>query len=377
MNKLIGLLLLMSLVSCSPQNEPGNDNPEDLFGNNWRKKIDYSSPEKYLVNVEQSAITSDYIKIIRDNLSVNQTDYSGIVKVLMFKDRYFTSYSGGGAYIGKLTINDLFRDKKLSGCHDHALVVAGVLRFLGYPVVMVDCADINWAQNYPKNPDSGFIGHVFLEVFVENKWILLDPTGGFFSTVYDHDSPVIRTQYKAAVSEFYVIFKGLDTNEYGIFTSDELNDNLKAFANNLGKIDLESPVYTCTNYIDYFISEINSFEKKNKIDLTVNFKYTGKYNVDADHQIIIQIDHFKNGFPISQIKADQAQGQVSFNNIYVAVDVIYLIGWLDNDSSGAASAGDPTLRQLDSNNDPVPVCIINGAVVVNVEFDDSLLWPLN
>lgn len=84
----------MSLVSCSPQNKPGNDNPEDLFGNNWRKKIDYSSPEKYLVNVEQSAITSDYIKIIRDNLSVNQTDYSGIVKVLMFKDRYFTSYSG-------------------------------------------------------------------------------------------------------------------------------------------------------------------------------------------------------------------------------------------------------------------------------------------
>ena len=242
---------------------------------------------------------------------------------------------------------------------------------------MADCADINWAENYKMNPDSGFSGHVFLEVFVEDKWILLDPTGGFFSTVYDHDSPVIRTQYETTVNEYYVIFKGLDTNEYGIFTSDELNDNLKVFADNIGKIDLESPVYACINYIDYFISEINSFEKKNKIDLTVNFKYSGKYNVDPDHQIIIQIDHFKNGFPISKTKTCQAQGQVSFNNIYVAVDLVYLIGWLDNDSSGGASAGDPTLRQLDSNNDPVPVNIINGAVVLNVEFDDSLIWPLN
>jgi len=95
MNKLTGLLLFISLVSCTSRNEPGNDKPEDLFGNNWRKKIDYSSPEKYLVNDGQSALTSDYIKIIGDNLSANQADYSGIVKVNMFKERYFTSYSGG------------------------------------------------------------------------------------------------------------------------------------------------------------------------------------------------------------------------------------------------------------------------------------------
>lgn len=377
MEKYLSLLILLSLVSCISKDEKENNTPEILFGNNWKKTIDYASPERYKLNGEQSELNSDNVKIIRDNISVNGSDYVGIVKVIMFKNSYFASFAGGGANIGKLTINDLFQDKKLSGCHDHALAVAGILRLFGYPVVMVDCADIKWAKNYKNNPNSAFVGHVLLEVFVDNKWILLDPAGGFFSSIYDHDSPTIKTQYKTTASEYYVLFKGLDTNEYGIYDSQELNDNLTDFANNIDKINLESSVYDYTYYIDYFMSNINSFEKRNNINLTINYKYTGKYSVDSNHQIIIQLDHFRNGMPIISKKIDQAQGTIIFNDIYVAVNQVYLIGWLDIDSNGSASTGDPTLRQLDSNKNPEPIQIINGPVEISVEFDDSILWQVN
>ena len=39
MNKLLGLLLLMSMVSCSSRNEPENDNPEDLLAITGEKKL--------------------------------------------------------------------------------------------------------------------------------------------------------------------------------------------------------------------------------------------------------------------------------------------------------------------------------------------------
>lgn len=374
MNKILSLLILsLLLFSCSSENEP-EDPDKLLFGNNWKDEIDYSNPDKYLNSGEQSKLNSENEKIIRENISINKTDFTGIVKVIMFKEKYFTGYEGGGAFIGKLTINDLFKDKKLSGCHDHALVVAGMLRLFGYPVIMAEAADINWAKNFKNDPNSSFIGHVLLEVYVNNEWILLDPTGGLFSAIYDYGSPVIKTQFRESKGELYVLFKGLDTNEYGIYDNEELHDQLKAFANNIDKINLEGAVYNYTHYLDYFISEINSFDKKYKINLTINYKYTGKNIVDSNHQIIIQLDHFKNGMPIINTKVDMAEGTVIFNDIFVAVESIYLIGWLDIDSSGSASHGDPTLRQTDANNNPIPILISNGPVEINVEFDDSILW---
>jgi hypothetical protein len=374
MNKLYILILFYLLILLSLNCVDTGDKSKILFGNDWKINIDYAHPEKYLTGGEQSKLNPENEKIIKDNIVITKLDLIGIIKAVLFKDGYFGYFTGGGQYIGKLSINDLFKSRKLSGCHDHALIVAGILRLLGYPVIMVDTADINWAKNYSNNPQAGFIGHVVLEVFVENKWILLDPSGGFFSTVYDHDSPVIKTEFRNNISELYVLFKGLDTNEYGIHSGDDLRDHLINFADNIDKINLNGQKYNYTFCPEYYMSKINTLEKKNKINLTINYKYTGNNIVDKKHQIIIQIDHFQNGMPITNTKIDKSVSTITFKNINVAVDSIYLIGWLDKDSSGFATKGDPTLRQKDENNNPKPIFINKGPVVIDVEFDDSFLW---
>jgi hypothetical protein len=376
MGKSLRILMLASLLSCFSIYDTSGSNVI-LFGNDWKTIIDYSSPNKYLTCGEQSKLNSENIKFIKENIAIEKNDYIGIVKILMFKQKYFTIEGDGGADIGKATINDLIRNKKLSGCHDHALITAGILRLFGYPVIMVDCADIEWVDKFKNHQVSNFVGHVLLEVYLNDKWILLDPTGGFFSTIYDHDNPVIKTQIQNSSASLYVMFKGLDTNEYGIYENKELQDNLKLFSNNINTIRHDGNVYYYTYYMDYYRENSGLFGNKYKFNLTINYKYSGKIEIGSTYKILIQLDRYENGYPLINKKVDKKEGSVTFKDVISDVDSIYLIGWAIKDSSGHSEKGDPTLRQYDANKKLIPVDISSGLIMINAEFDDSILWQMN
>lgn len=67
------------------------------------------------------------------------------------------------------------------GCHDYAILFAGLARSCGFPVVFVDSADFT----YLRQEINGVRGHIFLKVFVDGdadgsgRWLLVDPTRGF------------------------------------------------------------------------------------------------------------------------------------------------------------------------------------------------------
>jgi hypothetical protein len=134
-------------------------------------------------------------------------------------------------------------EKVLSGCHDHGLVLVSILRKYGFPAIMVDTAGIQWALDYNENKQNGFKGHVFIEVYVRNKWILINSTSGKYVQNYEPLNPVITMPDTAESKGYYALFKGLDPAGYGIRDKEQLTENLNLFASRINSIELSFPQY--------------------------------------------------------------------------------------------------------------------------------------
>jgi hypothetical protein len=208
--------------------------------------IDYSNPELYLKSGNQSTLNEKYSSEINTQLSIENVDMEALAEIFRWKHGYFTLMPSGGE-IGRSTINQLMEVKELAGgCHDHGLVLASICRHYGFPAIMVDTAGIQWAYDYVEGR-SGFLGHVFVEVYVNNNWILIDSTSGEYVEDYDPCNPVIPMTNPMESKGFFVLLKGLDPEEYGITS---LEEKLIEFAANVESIDMQFPEYTIQNLFD-------------------------------------------------------------------------------------------------------------------------------
>jgi len=212
--------------------------------------IDYSNPELYLKSGNQSTLNEKYSSEINTQLSIENVDMEALAEIFRWKNGYFDSYAGGGILIGQTTINQLMEVKELSGCHDHGLVLASIYRHFGFPTIMVDTAGIQWAYDYVEG-HSGFLGHVFVEVYVNNNWILIDSTSGEYVEDYDPCNPVIPMTNSMESKGYFVLLKGLDPEEYGITSQgDFLGEKMIEFALNVESIDMQFPEYRIKNLFD-------------------------------------------------------------------------------------------------------------------------------
>lgn len=75
-------------------------------------------------------------------------------------------------------------------CASHALLFCNLARACGIPAVYVKSSRHEWIRNYVATGERGdFSGHVFLEVFVDGKWKLLDAQGMQIWDAYDAADP--------------------------------------------------------------------------------------------------------------------------------------------------------------------------------------------
>jgi transglutaminase-like putative cysteine protease len=69
------------------------------------------------------------------------------------------------------------KDKTYGGCADHAVVFGTLARCAGIPTVWVKTMDVEWIREFREGrPEATqrHTGHVFLEVHVDGRWMLLD-----------------------------------------------------------------------------------------------------------------------------------------------------------------------------------------------------------
>jgi hypothetical protein len=86
--------------------------------------------------------------------------------------------------------DDMVRGKAYGGCADYSILCAVLLKGAGIPTVWVKTMDVAWIWDFKKGrPFKSWSGHVFLEVYVNGKWSLLNPGE---RTLYQDYSPKMR-----------------------------------------------------------------------------------------------------------------------------------------------------------------------------------------
>ncbi|MDZ7795216.1 MAG: transglutaminase domain-containing protein [Spirochaetia bacterium] len=246
---LIVLLLFVSLTLFA------NESIEEKIENKWG--IDYSSPEKYLVQGPQSQIPGEFAEEI-DSVVGEIEKFSDLNSVYKYIFRNYEMVPAGGRTIGTMTVEKILENEKLTGCHSAALFLASILRHNNTPAIMVDGANLNFVEEYPNH--NGLGGHVYVEAYIDGQWILLNSTQGEIAVDYDYSDPVLKgfndSPYDDPLGN-YVMFKGLDPESYGIDRSDKLGVNLIAYAEHLNnKYDVEEYF---ENYDYDFVKNLNHF----------------------------------------------------------------------------------------------------------------------
>jgi len=203
--------------------------------------IDYSQPGKFLAQGEQTRLSN---RSSIDALRGKPQSIAHLGEIYFWIARGFSSYAAGGANIGKMTTDQLFVERRLSGCHDWALVYASIARDLGYPAVMIDTAGVSWAKRFRAGEKGGYVGHVFVEVFVAGKWVLVDSTNNWYvDDGYDPANAFIPLKMGSETEGLFVMRKGVDTWGYGIRSNDELTRLMGESANALKVESIKFPPY--------------------------------------------------------------------------------------------------------------------------------------
>ena len=133
--------------------------------------INYSSPESCLV-VAESLGDRDAIKKRASALRA-ESDSKTLSNVLNWMQTL--RYDANLAYSWR-NFDSVANDRCYGGCADYAVACGALLQSAGIPTVWVKTMDVDWIREFKKNgPPKVWSGHVFLEVNLDGKWVLLDP----------------------------------------------------------------------------------------------------------------------------------------------------------------------------------------------------------
>lgn len=178
----------------------------------WSFGIDYDNPDIYLIPGEQSALRDSHFLSLRNAVGDIQDNVAGVLEVCHWINQNFQFQNAGGNMIGIPTVNDLFAAREFYGCHSLSLIISSTLRKYGIPCVMIETAGVQWGFDYRDGRTESFSGHVMTEVYVDNKWILVDNNCTIVEN-YDPENPFISMQ-SSNPDDYFVYAKGRDTWEY-------------------------------------------------------------------------------------------------------------------------------------------------------------------
>jgi len=148
--------------------------------------VDYSNPDKYL---EIADSLGDRDKIVSNARELKgKSDFITIRNVLNWMERNL-KYDPDKAYAWR-NFNDVIKEKTYGGCADQGIVCGVLLKGAGIPVIWVKTMDVSWIWDFKKGRKfKSWSGHVFLEVYVDGKWMLLNPGA---KLIYKDYSPKTR-----------------------------------------------------------------------------------------------------------------------------------------------------------------------------------------
>ena len=183
------------------------------------KKLDFEDAKNFLA---QGELTQPFIEkeIILENINrilakndLKNTPLNRLVSLndWMFECLHFTKNEElrRNSKFSR-TAEEIWKSGKLTGCTDCAMVFASLVRSVEIPATILATASEKWADKFLSNDDYRMHnGHTFCECFIEDKWILTDPTFRKITPNYNADKIVLDYEI-AGDNVFIPYFRGLD-----------------------------------------------------------------------------------------------------------------------------------------------------------------------
>lgn len=173
--------------------------------------------EDFLKEGKQAAITP---KIKEAAVSINGEGLTFVANVLEWMDEHLQKRKYTQKLFRKRTADEIIKSGFSTGCTDDALVFIALTRAGGIPAKYVEAIETKWLEKDGER----ITGHVFAEIFVNNKWYLVDPAGREISVKPVPD----RNQY-------VVFAKGLDSWDIGIKSYEDLKEEFLSFRQTYAK----------------------------------------------------------------------------------------------------------------------------------------------
>ena len=160
-------------------------------------KVDRSRPKLWLKSGSQTRVTAK-IRNIANKLK-HADQWITLRRIHRWIKANFRRYRGIKAHVlSRRDATELVEDRTLSGCNDWGLVFITLARATGFPAIYVKSIHKGWARRWVEGDDRGpRMGHVFIELFVQGKWILVDSTRGFYYKNYNPNNPTLPSNYYA------------------------------------------------------------------------------------------------------------------------------------------------------------------------------------
>ena len=156
--------------------------------------------EKVNTDIENTNLQGDYKEIISLLLYINH-------KIKRFDDIKNVKFSR--------TAEQIFKSGYTSGCHDHSLVFATFARQLNIPTTMLETVAEDCLYDIKNNINNiDYVGHSFCECYINNKWILIDPTNGVIY-VENYDINNIKIPFKS-FKNLYSFDRCIDFSEFDV-----------------------------------------------------------------------------------------------------------------------------------------------------------------
>ena len=177
----------------------------------------------YLEDGEQSAITPRIAKEAKRISGKNRRERLYRAMLYIWKTFSYDRWLNTESF--RRTADELFESGILGGCSDFALVEIALFRAVGIPSRIVITANVDWIYQYHHDELAMSEGHSFIEVFLEDRWYLVDSTYRWFFSDYDPSSPSYPH------GEFFCK-RGKDFWDMGIKDVDDLDRILRELALN-------------------------------------------------------------------------------------------------------------------------------------------------
>lgn len=150
--------------------------------------IDYASPQSYL---EIAPSLGDPARIVELASQLKGRDDRATIRRVLEWMTANLKCEPDRAYKWR-NFDDVVAEGCYGGCADEGIVCGVLLKAAGIPVVWVKTMDVEWIWDFKKKrPFEAWSGHVFLEVYLEDEWRLLDPGAKLLYSDYLPDTRIL------------------------------------------------------------------------------------------------------------------------------------------------------------------------------------------